>query len=251
MRLTSFLMKKVGDLTKLHSNLPEAYINRIVDKVYYKTPRAVQYLNRSIKRKNFRFTMNRPWTSQADFQNSPTALRKKVFIEPIKDWSFFKGDRVEVLVGRDKGKQGIVSQVIQERNWVVVEGLNTHLRRIGKDKDYPGSIVLSEAPLLVTTDVALVDPSDLQSCKVEWRFTAKGDRVRVSCRTGRIIPIPHRNLETVDYREPRLYKAAVKDTTEEDVKKITFQPELRTFEMDIMEKMGIKEERTRKPIYWY
>lgn len=69
--------------------------------------------------------------------------------------------QVEVLTGRDKGKQGIVSAVIQERNWVVVEGLNTHLRRIGKDKDFPGSVVVSEAPLLVTTDVALVDPSDL------------------------------------------------------------------------------------------
>lgn len=32
------------------------------------------------------------------------------------------------MVGKDKGKQGIVSQVIQERNWVIVEGLNTHLR---------------------------------------------------------------------------------------------------------------------------
>lgn len=39
-----------------------------------------------------------------------------------------RGDRVEILVGRDKGKQGIVSQIYQERNWVIVEGLNTHLR---------------------------------------------------------------------------------------------------------------------------
>lgn len=41
---------------------------------------------------------------------------------------FFRGDRVEIMVGKDKGKQGIVSQVIQERNWVFVDGLNTHLR---------------------------------------------------------------------------------------------------------------------------
>lgn len=34
------------------------------------------------------------------------------------------------MVGKDKGKQGIVSQVIQERNWVFVEGLNTHLRTV-------------------------------------------------------------------------------------------------------------------------
>lgn len=66
-----------------------------------------------------------------------------------EQWSFFRGDRVEVLVGRDKGKQGIVKQVIQERNWVIVEGLNTHLRRVGQDKEYPGVLIKSEAPLLV------------------------------------------------------------------------------------------------------
>lgn len=52
-------------------------------------------------------------------------------------------------MGRDKGKQGIVKQVIQERNWVIVEGLNCHFRRVGQDKEYPGVLIKSEAPLLV------------------------------------------------------------------------------------------------------
>lgn len=69
----------------------------------------------------------------------------------LETWSFFRGDRVEVLVGRDKGKQGFVSQIIQERNWVIVEGLNCHYRVMGRDAkaDYPGIVVKSEAPLLV------------------------------------------------------------------------------------------------------
>lgn len=64
------------------------------------------------------------------------------------------------MVGRDKGKQGIVNQIIQERNWVVVEGLNCHYRRLGKSEDFPGVVIKSEAPLLVTGQVELVDPSD-------------------------------------------------------------------------------------------
>lgn len=32
--------------------------------------------------------------------------------------------QVEVLVGRDKGKHGIVKKIVYERNWVFVEGLN-------------------------------------------------------------------------------------------------------------------------------
>lgn len=33
--------------------------------------------------------------------------------------------QVEILEGKDAGKQGRVVQVIRERNWVVLEGLNT------------------------------------------------------------------------------------------------------------------------------
>jgi len=65
------------------------------------------------------------------------------------------------LVGQDKGKQGIVNQIIQERNWVIVEGLNCELKLNGKSKDFPGIYIKSEQPLLVTNEVALVDPSDL------------------------------------------------------------------------------------------
>lgn len=65
------------------------------------------------------------------------------------EWNIFRGDRVEVLIGKDKGRQGIVKSVITERNWVIVDGLNCHYRKVGKDKDYPGIIIKSEAPLVV------------------------------------------------------------------------------------------------------
>lgn len=35
-----------------------------------------------------------------------------------------------------------------------------HYRRLGKTDDFPGIMVQSEAPLLVTNEVSLVDPSD-------------------------------------------------------------------------------------------
>jgi hypothetical protein len=37
------------------------------------------------------------------------------FSKPIrqKDWMWFRGDRVEVLVGEDKGKQGYINFVVQ------------------------------------------------------------------------------------------------------------------------------------------
>ncbi|XP_018333571.1 probable 39S ribosomal protein L24, mitochondrial [Agrilus planipennis] len=251
MKLTGFLMK-VQKWSKQYSNLPDRYIKRAMQQIYWKNPKGIQYRTDAvIERKKFRFTMNRPWTAQFRQQNAPGVLRKKVFVEPILNWCFFRGDRVEVLEGKDKGKQGIVKQIIQERNWVVVEGLNCHFRRIGADKEFSGVCIKSEAPLLVTTQVALVDPSDLKATSIEWRYTEEGEHVRVSTRTGRIIPIPATNSDTIDYKTKSTYKEQPKDTTEKEVGEITFEPALKTFEMDIMDKMGIKEDRIPPKTYWY
>ena len=37
--------------------------------------------------------------------------------------------KVEILAGKDKGKQGKVTQVFRHRNWVILEGLNTVSKR--------------------------------------------------------------------------------------------------------------------------
>lgn len=219
--------------------------------VYYRTPQAVQYQQKAIKRKNYHFSTTRPWTGEFQQLNTAGRRHKKVFLEPIANWSFFKGDRVEVLVGRDKGKQGIIKQVIAERNWVIVEGLNANYRKIGREKGFPGVYVLHEAPLLVTNEVALVDPSDLLQTEIDWRFLEDGSKVRVSKRTGREIPVPKESEETYDYKTRATYTDKPKDTAGSVVGEITFKPSLCTFEMDIMKQMGIVDERVPKKTYWY
>lgn len=62
---------------------------------------------------------------------------------------------MQVLTGPDQGKQGIISQVIEERNWVIVEGLNAKYMSYGKTKDFPGIVMKQERPLLVRTIVYL------------------------------------------------------------------------------------------------
>lgn len=42
--------------------------------------------------------------------------------------SIKKGDRVKVLSGKDRGKEGQVTKTFQENRKVVVEGLNVHFR---------------------------------------------------------------------------------------------------------------------------
>lgn len=64
--------------------------------VYWRTPKARQYLQREVKRKKYYFDIHRPWTAQFQMDNQRGTMRKKVFVEPIREWSFFKGDRVRL-----------------------------------------------------------------------------------------------------------------------------------------------------------
>lgn len=99
--------------------------------------------------------------------------------------------------------------------------------------------------------VALVDPTDERACQAQWRYTENNDRVRVSLRTGRIIPVPVQAEETYDYKSLRTYKPQPKDTTSDELARITFLPKLMTFEMDIMEEHGIRDDRVPPKVYWY
>ncbi|KAF7989855.1 hypothetical protein HCN44_008529 [Aphidius gifuensis] len=246
------VLKKTGEFSKQYANLPERYVKRSMEQIYWQTPKGnPRFSKRIIQREQFKFSTHRPWTREFYWENHPGKKLYEDVVNPIKQWSWFRGDRVEILTGRDKGKQGYINQIIQERNWVLVEGMNTKLNAMGKTKNFPGIMVLQEQPLNVLNDIALVDPSDEKHTSFEWRYTEEGEHVRVSTRTGRIIPIPITQQETIDYKAPHLYNDQPKDTSKADAQKITYKAALKTFEMDIMEKMGIKEDRIPKKTYWY
>ena len=193
----------------------------------------------------------RPWEDEFQKLNNINVKVTKVFVEPKRDWSYFRGDRVEVVRGPEKGKQGIINYIVKERNWVFVQGLNLRRKLANKDNTSPGNLTVEEDPFLIDTEVKLVDPADLEPTEYEWRYDDSGDRVRVSTRTERIIPIPVSAYETVDYVDSKTYKEADKDTPGDLVNEKTFEPESKTFEMDICDQMGIKDDRVPYPMYWY
>ncbi|KAL7300589.1 hypothetical protein TKK_0006582 [Trichogramma kaykai] len=245
------ILKLVGEHSKRFANLPDRYIKRSMERIYWKTPGPPKYLARTHEKKVFKFDMHRPWTNEFKLENPDGQIPEKIHVEPVLHWPFYRGDRVEIMVGPDKGKQGIVKIIYEERNWVIVEGLNTVLEMMGKTKDFPGMPIRKEMPLLITTDVQHVDPTDLKPTKIEWRYTEEGELVRVSVRTGRIIPVPPSHYETIDYKTPESYVEGDKDTIKAEVQKMTYEPNLKTFDMDLKDKLGIVENRVRKKTYWY
>ena len=49
---------------------------------------------------------------------------------PFRDWKIVIGDKVEVITGRDKGKQGNVVKVFRKTNKVIVGDVNLYVKHI-------------------------------------------------------------------------------------------------------------------------
>jgi large subunit ribosomal protein L24 len=97
-----------------------------------------------------------------------------------------KGDRVVVLTGKDKGRQGAVLKVLPKDNRVVVEGLNMVQRHTRPSQlDPQGGIKNKEASLHLS-NVAVVD-SKGKPTRVGFKINDDGKKVRVAKTTGDVI----------------------------------------------------------------
>ena len=95
-----------------------------------------------------------------------------------------KGDTVEVLTGKDKGKRGEVLRALPEDNKVVVEGVAMVKRHMKPNAaNQQGGIVEHEAAI-DASNVALIDPKDDKPTRVGYACKEDGTKVRVAKRSG-------------------------------------------------------------------
>ncbi|MGE5548380.1 MAG: 50S ribosomal protein L24 [Solirubrobacterales bacterium] len=97
-----------------------------------------------------------------------------------------KGDRVEVITGKDKGKRGEVIAAMPKENRVIVQGVNMVKRHTRPTAATPGGIVEKEAPIHVS-NVAHIDPKDDKPTRVGVKVLEDGRKVRVAKRSGEVI----------------------------------------------------------------
>jgi ribosomal protein L24, bacterial/organelle len=97
-----------------------------------------------------------------------------------------KGDKVKVITGKDKNKEGIVLEALPKKDKVVVEGVNVVKKHQKPSQTAPqGGIVEFEAPIHVS-NVMLIDPSNGEATRVGYK-EVDGKKVRVSKKTGEVI----------------------------------------------------------------
>ena len=95
-----------------------------------------------------------------------------------------KGDRVQVLTGKDRGKQGVVMRVLPKDNKVIVDGVNVAKKhQKATSATTQGGIIDKDMPIPVP-NVAVVSPSDGKPTRVGYKVQADGSKVRICKRTG-------------------------------------------------------------------
>ena len=95
-----------------------------------------------------------------------------------------KGDRVRVLAGKDRGKEGEVIRALPEKGKVIVTGVNTAKRSQKPTRaTQQGGIIDKDMPVDVS-NVAVISPSDGRPTRIGYRFDDQGNKVRVCRRTG-------------------------------------------------------------------
>ena len=110
---------------------------------------------------------------------------------PRKQWRIFTGDLVQVVKGPDKGKQGKIIKVLRHREQAIVEGVNIkqEVVKFETEARKKGEIELITEPIDVKM-INLVDPSVNRPTRVRTGYLEDGTVVRISKRTGTIIPKP-------------------------------------------------------------
>ncbi|RDW14891.1 50S ribosomal protein L24 [Paracoccus thiocyanatus] len=95
-----------------------------------------------------------------------------------------KGDKVVVLAGKDKGKQGEIAAVFPKENKAVVDGVNIAIRHQRQTQTSQGGRVPKAMPIDLS-NLALMDKNG-KATRVGFRIE-DGKKVRYAKTTGDVI----------------------------------------------------------------
>jgi len=94
-----------------------------------------------------------------------------------------KGDLVEVIAGKDKGKQGKILQLFTATNRVTVEGANRVKRHTKPGQKNPQGGIIEKEAAIHASNVMLVDPKTNKGGRI--KIVVKGDKkTRVFKKSG-------------------------------------------------------------------
>lgn len=103
------------------------------------------------------------------------------------------GDKVVVISGKDKGKEGTILKAIPSKERIVVEGVNIVKKHQKPSQMNPeGGILEVEAPIHVS-NVMHIDPESGERTRIRYEVKEDGTKVRVAAKSGKELPAVENN----------------------------------------------------------
>lgn len=96
-----------------------------------------------------------------------------------------KGDKVVVIAGKDKGREGEITSVMPSAGRAIVDGVNMVVRHTKQSQTSQGGRIPQPAAINLS-NIALVDPKDGGPTRVGFRFE-DGKKVRFAKKSGEVI----------------------------------------------------------------
>jgi large subunit ribosomal protein L24 len=93
------------------------------------------------------------------------------------------GDKVRLIAGKDKGKDGVVERVYLKQNKVLIGGLNQYKRHMKKSEQFPQGGVI-DVPRPVDSSKVMLIASDGKSTTRVGYVVEGGKKFRFEKKTG-------------------------------------------------------------------
>ena len=98
-----------------------------------------------------------------------------------------KGDTVQVIAGKEKGKQGKILKAFPEKARVIVEHLHMIKRHTKRRSQGQGGGILEREGTVHVSNVMLVCPSCKQATRLGKKMLQDGSKARVCKKCGEVV----------------------------------------------------------------
>ena len=90
------------------------------------------------------------------------------------------GDKVKVMVGKDKGKEGTITHTFKNENKVIVSGINMVKKHIKpNNNNTTGGIIETEAKI-DASNVMIIDPKTKKRTRIGHTIDKNNKKIRIT-----------------------------------------------------------------------
>ncbi|MEO1391798.1 MAG: 50S ribosomal protein L24 [Cyanobacteria bacterium J06634_5] len=98
-----------------------------------------------------------------------------------------KGDTVQVIAGKDKGKVGEVVATNSKKSQVIVQGVNMRTKHVKPQQEGESGQILTQEFPIHSSNVMLYSTKQKVASRVAHTMTEDGRKVRMLKKTGEIL----------------------------------------------------------------